>query len=43
MLDLMPPYCITETELAWVDRQIDAILTDVLDRSLNSLLTSSSL
>jgi adenosylmethionine---8-amino-7-oxononanoate aminotransferase len=31
VLYLMPPYCITETELAWADRQIDAILADVLD------------
>jgi adenosylmethionine---8-amino-7-oxononanoate aminotransferase len=32
VLYLMPPYCITETKLAWADRQIDAILADVLDR-----------
>jgi adenosylmethionine---8-amino-7-oxononanoate aminotransferase len=27
VLYLMPPYCITESELIWVDRQIDLILT----------------
>jgi adenosylmethionine---8-amino-7-oxononanoate aminotransferase len=34
VLYLMPPYCITETELAWVYRQLDSILSEVLDRSL---------
>jgi adenosylmethionine-8-amino-7-oxononanoate aminotransferase len=33
VLYLMPPYCITESELAWIYRQIDAILAEVLDRS----------
>jgi adenosylmethionine---8-amino-7-oxononanoate aminotransferase len=28
---LMPPYCITESELAWVYQQIDTILGEVLD------------
>jgi hypothetical protein len=28
----MPPYCITESELAWVYQQIDLILAEVLDR-----------
>ncbi len=32
VLYLMPPYCITKPELAWVYRQIDAILAEVLDR-----------
>jgi adenosylmethionine---8-amino-7-oxononanoate aminotransferase len=32
VLYLMPPYCITETELAWVYQQIDLVLADVLDR-----------
>jgi adenosylmethionine---8-amino-7-oxononanoate aminotransferase len=32
VLYLMPPYCITESELAWVYRQIDLVLADVLDR-----------
>jgi adenosylmethionine---8-amino-7-oxononanoate aminotransferase len=32
VLYLMPPYCITATELAWVYRQIDLVLADVLDR-----------
>ncbi len=31
-LYLMPSYCITATELAWVYRQIDLVLADVLDR-----------
>jgi adenosylmethionine---8-amino-7-oxononanoate aminotransferase len=31
---LMPPYCITESELAWVYQQIDTVLDEVLDRSL---------
>jgi len=28
----MPPYCITEAELAWVYAQIDLVLDRVLDR-----------
>jgi adenosylmethionine---8-amino-7-oxononanoate aminotransferase len=30
VLYLMPPYCITETELAWVYQQIDRVLAEVL-------------
>ncbi len=30
VLYLMPPYCITETELAWVYQQIDKVLFDVI-------------
>jgi adenosylmethionine---8-amino-7-oxononanoate aminotransferase len=30
VLYIMPPYCITETELAWVYQQIDRVLTKVL-------------
>jgi adenosylmethionine---8-amino-7-oxononanoate aminotransferase len=32
VLYLMPPYCITESELAWVYQQIDKVLLEVLDR-----------
>jgi adenosylmethionine---8-amino-7-oxononanoate aminotransferase len=32
VLYLMPPYCITESELAWVYRQIDLVLADAIDR-----------
>ncbi len=32
VLYLMPPYCITEAELAWVYTQIDRVLDKVLDR-----------
>jgi adenosylmethionine---8-amino-7-oxononanoate aminotransferase len=31
VLYLMPPYCITESELAWVYGQIDRVLGEVLD------------
>ena len=31
VLYLMPPYCITASELAWVDGQIDRVLGEVLD------------
>jgi adenosylmethionine---8-amino-7-oxononanoate aminotransferase len=31
VLYLMPPYCITEAELAWVYQQVDSILAEVLD------------
>jgi adenosylmethionine---8-amino-7-oxononanoate aminotransferase len=34
VLDLMPPDCITATELAWVSGQLDLVLADVLDRSI---------
>jgi adenosylmethionine---8-amino-7-oxononanoate aminotransferase len=30
---LMPPYCITEAELAWVYQQLDRVLEQVLDRA----------
>jgi adenosylmethionine-8-amino-7-oxononanoate aminotransferase len=32
VLYLMPPYCITESELSWVYQQIDRVLAEVLDR-----------
>jgi adenosylmethionine---8-amino-7-oxononanoate aminotransferase len=32
VLYLMPPYCITESELTWVYQQIDLILAEVLDQ-----------
>jgi adenosylmethionine---8-amino-7-oxononanoate aminotransferase len=31
VLYLMPPYCLTATELAWVDRQIDRVLAEIID------------
>ncbi len=34
VLYLMPPYCITESELAWVYRQIELILDEVLEGSI---------
>jgi adenosylmethionine---8-amino-7-oxononanoate aminotransferase len=32
VLYLMPPYCITESEVSWVYRQIDLVLAEILDR-----------
>ena len=31
VLYLMPPYCITESELGWVYQQIDTILSEIID------------
>jgi adenosylmethionine---8-amino-7-oxononanoate aminotransferase len=37
VLYLMPPYCITESELGWVYQQIDRVLERVLDHHIESI------